>query len=316
MAAWLLGWIDPPGAAARSFRAADNQVADYPTVQALMYMDRLVRQRSGGRHTIEVFHSRQLGEESDTLEQTRAGAIDINRVNIAPLARLVPVAGVLATPFLFRSEDHLHRVLAGPLGDELLDSFRPEGFVGLAFYDSGTRSIYNAVRPIRSVADLSGLRIRVQPADPMAEVIRAFGAQPVPLPYGQVVSALNTKLIDGAENNWPSYVSNGHFLRARHITETNHTMPPEVLLISAKVWDELPPEDQTLLREAARESSAFMRDRWRRWVADARAQAVLDGVAIVTDFDREAFERAALDVTDRNLGESARALRDRIRGTP
>lgn len=304
-------------AEARVFRAADNQVADYPTVQALIHMGELIRERSGGRHDIQVFHSRQLGEEADTLEQTRAGAIDINRVNVAPLARSSPVASVLAMPFLFRSEEHLHRVIEGRIGEEILASFEAQGFVGLTYYDSGTRSVYNARRSVRVPADLQGLRIRVQPSDPMVDVVRALGAEPVPLPYGQVVSALQTGLIDGAENNWPSYVSNGHFLRARYITETNHTMPPEVLLFSARSWAYLTAADQAMFRQAARDSSLFMRARWRQWVADARLQAATLGVEIVTEFDRSAFEAAAAGVADRYLRDPvALSLRDRIREAP
>ena len=150
------------GADAREFRAADTQSEDYPTVQALRFMGRLIAERSGGRHQIRVFHSRQLGEEKETIEQTRVGAIDLNRTNVAPLGAFVPAINVLAMPFLFRSIEHLQKVLDGPIGNEILGSFEPYGFVGLAFYDSGARSIYNSVRPVRSLADMKGLRIRVQ----------------------------------------------------------------------------------------------------------------------------------------------------------
>src|SRR5712691_11971122 len=141
----------PIMAGAREFRAADTQVEDYPTVQALLFMARQVEERTGGRHRIRVFHSRQLGEEKETIEQTRVGAIDLNRTNVAPLGSLIPSANVLSLPFLFRSFDHLQKVLDGPIGNEILGSFEAYGFVGLAFYDSGARSIYNSVRPIRSI---------------------------------------------------------------------------------------------------------------------------------------------------------------------
>src|SRR3954468_6296979 len=149
-------------AAAREFRAADTQAEDYPTVQALRLMGRMIAERSGGRDEIRVFHSRQLGEEKETIEQTRAGAIDLNRTNGALIGNYVPAMNVLAMPFLFRSIDHLQKVLDGPIGNEILNSFEPYGFVGLAFYDSGARSIYNSVRAIRSIADIKGLRLRVQ----------------------------------------------------------------------------------------------------------------------------------------------------------
>ena len=178
---------------AREFRAADTQNENYPTVQALHYMGSLVAERTGGRHRIKVFHSRQLGEEKETLEQTRVGAIDLNRTNVALIGTMVPAMNVLAMPFLFRSIEHLQKVLDGPIGNEILGSFEPYGFVGLAFYNSGARSIYNSVRPVTSMADLKGLRIRVQQSEQMVEMIRSLGAEPVELPYGQVLTGLATK---------------------------------------------------------------------------------------------------------------------------
>ena len=173
-------------AGAREFRVTDTQSADYPTVQALQVMARIVEERTGGRHRLRVFHSRQLGEEKETIEQTRIGAIDLNRTNVAPIGSLVPVANVLSLPFLFRSFEHLHRVLDQSLGQELLAAFQRHGFVGLTFYDSGARSIYNSVKPIRSISDMKGLRIRVQQSSLMSNMVKALGADPIELPYGQV----------------------------------------------------------------------------------------------------------------------------------
>ena len=240
---------------AREFRAADTQTEDYPTVQALRFMGRLIAERSGGRDQIRVFHSRQLGEEKETIEQTRAGAIDLNRTNVALIGNFVPAMNVLAMPFLFRSIEHLQKVLDGPIGNEILGSFEPYGFVGLAFYDSGARSIYNSVRPIRTIADIKGLRLRVQQSELMSEMIRALGAEPVELPYGQVITGLATKLIDGAENNWPSFVTTDHYKFAGYYTLTEHTMSPEVLVMSQKAWDSLSAEDRKLFRDAALQSN-------------------------------------------------------------
>jgi tripartite ATP-independent transporter DctP family solute receptor len=321
LAAWLalvLTFALAAGAAtARTFRAADTQAEDYPTVQALMFMDRLVQERTGGRHRIEVFHSRQLGEEKDTIEQTRIGAIDLDRINVAPLASFAPEANVLALPFLFRSIAHLHHVLDGPIGEEILKSFEDSGFVGLAFYDSGARSIYNAVRPVRTVADLKGLRIRVQQSDLMVDMIQALGAVPVELPYGQVGIGLSTNLIDGAENNWPSYVTTGHFKYASHHSLTEHTMSPEVLLMSRRAWDMLSEADRTLFRQAARESSAFMREQWRAWEELSRRRAQEGGVTTIATIDKSAFEAAMRPVYDKVLADPRmKDLVERIRQVP
>ncbi|MGY3605802.1 MULTISPECIES: TRAP transporter substrate-binding protein [unclassified Bradyrhizobium] len=292
------------GAAAREFRASDTQSEDYPTVQALRYMGSLVEERSGGRHHVRVFHSRQLGEEKETLEQTRAGAIDINRTNVALIGTMVPAANVLAMPFLFRSVEHLQKVLDGPIGNEILNSFEAYGFVGLAFYDSGARSIYNSARPIRSLDDFKGLRIRVQQSQQMSDMIRALGAEPIELPYGQVKTGLATGLIDGAENNWPSFITADHYKFAGFYTLTEHTMSPEVLVMSQKAWASLSVEDQALFREAAKRSSTFMREKWKDLDERSRQRAEAAGVKIVSDFDRGPFEAAM-------AGLYAKAQRDR-----
>jgi tripartite ATP-independent transporter DctP family solute receptor len=302
------------GAIAREFRAADTQNEDYPTVQALRFMGRLIAERTGGRHQIRVFHSRQLGEEKETIEQTRAGAIDLNRINVALIGNFVPAMNVLAMPFLFRSIEHQQRVLDGPIGTEILNSFEPYEFVGLAFYDSGARSIYNSVRPVRSIADIKGLRIRVQQSELMSGMIRALGAEPIELPYGQVLTGLATKLIDGAENNWPSFVTTDHYKYAGFYTLTEHTMSPEVLVMSQKAWQSLSAEDQQIFRESALRSSHFMREKWKDLEEQSRKQAESAGVMIVKDIDRKPFEAAMATIYEKTQRDPAAAqLIERIR---
>jgi tripartite ATP-independent transporter DctP family solute receptor len=302
-------------AVARDFRAADTQNEDYPTVQALRYMGSLIAVSSGGRHQIRVFHSRQLGEEKETIEQTRAGAIDLNRTNVAPIGTFVPAMNVLAMPFLFRSIEHLQRVLDGPIGNEILNSFEPFGFVGLAFYDSGARSIYNSVRPVRSIADMKGLRLRVQQSELMSDMVKALGAEPVELPYGQVLTGLSTKLIDGAENNWPSFVTTDHYKYAGYYTLTEHTMSPEVLVMSRKAWESLSSEDRIIFRDAARKSSQFMHEKWRDLEMESRRRAEAAGVTIVSNIDRKPFEAAMAGIyakvqSDPALAELIKRIRE------
>jgi tripartite ATP-independent transporter DctP family solute receptor len=303
-----------PSARAREFRAADTQSEDYPTVEALRYMGRLIADHSAGRHQIRVFHSRQLGEEKETIEQTRVGAIDLNRTNVALIGTFVPAMNVLAMPFLFRSIEHMQKVLDGPIGTAILDSFEPFGFVGLTFYDSGARSIYNSVRPVRSVADMKGLRLRVQQSELMSDMIKALGADPIELPYGQVRTGLATKLVDGAENNWPSFVTTDHYKYAGYYTLTEHTMSPEVLVMSQKAWESLSAEDRKIFREAATQSSHFMREKWKDLEERSRRQAESAGVAIITDFDRKPFEAAMAGIYAKAQRDPAAAeLIERIR---
>jgi tripartite ATP-independent transporter DctP family solute receptor len=223
---------------------------------------------------------------------------------------------VLAMPFLFRSTEHLQKVLDGPIGQEMLKSFEPYGFVGLAFYDSGARSIYSSMRPVRSLADLKGLRIRVQQSELMSDMVRALGAEPVELPYGQVFTGLSTHLIDGAENNWPSYITSDHYKYAGFYTLTEHAMSPEVLVMSAKAWESLSDEDRTIFREAAAASSRFMRQKWRDLEQRSREQAEEAGVTVIKDFDRKPFEAAMAPIYEKAERDPATtALIDRIRKT-
>ena len=163
----------------------------------------------------------------------------MNRVNMAPLNNLIPETNVPGLPFVFRSVEHMRKVMDGPIGDEILAAFTPHGMVGLAYYDSGARSFYNSKRPVTKVEDLKGLKIRVQQSDMFIALVNALGANATPMPFGEVYSALQTGVIDGAENNWPSYESTRHFEVAKHYSETEHSMTPEVLVMSKRSWDRL-----------------------------------------------------------------------------
>jgi tripartite ATP-independent transporter DctP family solute receptor len=292
MALALLSGLQPLPATSREFRAADIQEESYPTVQALRYLDRLITERTGGSHRIRVFHSRQLGEESQTIEQTRVGAIDLNRINVGAIADAAPVLNVLASPFLFRSINHLYKVIDGPIGEEILNAMEPYGFIGMGFYDSGARSLYTARQPVRSLSDLRGLRVRIQQSELMEKMVKLLGATPVGLPYGQVLTALSTNLVDGAENNWPSFVAAGHYKTARYYTATEHSMAPEVLVMSLRAWQELSPEDRGIFRTATRESSMYMRVQWQRWEEQSRRQAEEAGITVISTIDRKPFEDA------------------------
>jgi tripartite ATP-independent transporter DctP family solute receptor len=267
-------------------------------------MGRRIAERTQGRHGIRVFHSRQLGEENETIEQTRVGAIDINRINIAPLAAAAPELNVLSMPFLFRSERHLHAALDGAFGADLLASVAGHGFVGLAFYDSGARSLYNSVRPIRSVADVKGLTVRVQPSELMEAMVNAMGARAMQMAYGQVLTGLQTKIIEGAENNWPSYVSTQHYKYARYYTLTEHSMAPEIVVMSKRAWDGLDEADRAVFREAAHESSLVMREKWREVEDASRRKAAAEGNVIIADFDRKSFVDVMAPIHDRMAADA------------
>jgi tripartite ATP-independent transporter DctP family solute receptor len=296
--ALVVGIASTIAAKARDLRAADIQVEHFATVQALQYMGRLVAEHSDGRLRMTIFPSGELGNEGQTIEQTRAGVIDISRVNAVEIAQFAPALNVLALPYLFRSNDHLHNVIDGPIGDEILASLDAYGFVGLTFYDAGARSLYTAKKLVRTLADVEGLRLRVQRSELMDEMAKALGADPVRLSYLRIPTALSTRLIDGAEGNWPAFMTGGHYKVAPFYSLTEHTRAPSVVIMSHRVWDELSPQDRAIIYEAARESAKHMREAWRRAEDEARNQASAAGVTIVNDIDRKPFEEATKPLRD------------------
>lgn len=279
-------------------RSADTHPDGYPTVEAVKFMSTLLEQRTSGRLRIQVFHSSQLGQEADTITQTRLGVIDMNRINMAPLNNLVPQSAIPALPFIFRSVQHMRTVSDGEIGNSLLAAFEPHSMIGLGFYDSGARSFYNGRRAIRTPADMAGLKIRVQQSDLFVSLVQALGANPTPMPFGEVFSALQTGVIDGAENNWPSYESTRHFEVSRYYSETEHSMSPEVLVMSKRAWDRLTPADREIVRTAARESVPHMRRLWDAREASSRQTVEARG-AQVNKVDKQPFIDAMRPVYQR-----------------
>jgi len=277
------------GAAARDFRSAEVHPADYPTTLAVQYMGKLLAERSGGKLGVHVYPAGVLGTEKDTVEQLRIGGLDMMRINAAALNSVVPETIVTVMPFLFRSTEHLHHVLDGPIGDEILAAMASQGIVGLAFYDSGARSFYTSKKPIRSLADMKGLKIRVQQSDLFVGLIEALHANPTPMPYGEVYTALKTGIVDGAENNWPSYESSRHFESAKFYTLTEHSMAPEVLAFSKIVWDKLSKDEQAMIRKAAKDSVPYMRKLWEEREVKSRKTVEAAGVQVITLPDKQEF---------------------------
>ncbi|MGL5734729.1 MAG: TRAP transporter substrate-binding protein [Beijerinckiaceae bacterium] len=271
-----------------TLRSADTHPDGYPTVEAVKFMGQLIEQRTQGRIKIQMFPSSTLGQEKDTIEQTRFGVIDMNRINMAPLNNLVPETNVPGLPFVFRSVAHMRKVMDGPIGEDILKAFEPHGMVGLAFYDSGARSFYNSKRPVTKLEDLKGLKIRVQQSDMFIALVNALGANATPMPFGEVYSGLQTGLIDGAENNWPSYESTRHFEVAKHYSLTEHSMTPEVLVMSKRSWDKLAAADQQVIRAAAKESVVKMRELWEAREKTAEAAVKAKG-SMITTVDKKPF---------------------------
>lgn len=285
----------PAGAAAdggRVLTAADVHVDGYPTVEAVRWMGRRIEAQTDGRVRIRVYHSGQLGRESDTVDLTRVGALDITRVFFGAINNPFPLTQIFALPYVFQSVEHMRRAVDGEVGAAVLRGFERRDLVGLAIYDSGSRSFYNVRRPVVEPGDLRGLKIRVAPSDIFIDLVETFGANPTPLPYGEVYSALQTHLVDGAENNWRSFHSSRHFEVARYLSQTMHSFAPEALLMSRSTFDALTPGDREIVLAAARDSVAYMRALWDRAETESRAHVAAAGVSI-NDVDLAAFQRAS-----------------------
>ena len=281
---------------ARDFRSADVHPNDYPTVEAVRQMGKALKEQSGGKLGVKVYASGALGAERDTIEQLKIGGLDMMRINAAALNNIVPETMAVSMPFVFHSSEHMRRTLDGPVGQEILDAMGAQGMIGLAFYDSGARSIYTVKKPLRTLADVKGLKIRVQQSDLFVAMMEALGANPTPMPYGEVYTALKTGIVDGAENNWPSYESSRHFEAAKYYNVTEHSMVPEVLVFSRKVWDTLSKEEQALVRKTARESVPTMRKLWDEREAKSRKLAEAGGAQVVAIADKKPFVEAMAPV--------------------
>jgi len=278
------------------FRSADvHNSDDYPTVAAVKHMSELLDKRSNGKYKIKVFNKSALGSEKETLDQVKIGALEMNRVNISALNSICPKTLVPTMPFLFDSIAHMRKSLDGPIGEEILKGCEHEGLVGLAFYDSGARSIY-AKKPVKTLADAKGLKIRVQQSDLWVALVSAMGANATPMPTGEVFTALKTGLIDAAENNIPSYDGFKHYEAVKFYSRTEHSMAPEMLVMSKAVYDKLPKADQDLFRAAAKESVAFQRKKWDEQEAKSLEVVTKGGAQIIADVDKASFRAAMTPV--------------------
>ena len=286
--------------AQRVLTASDVHVSDYPTVEAIRWMGETLERESGGKLAIRVYPSGALGRETDTIDLARFGALDITRVNFAALDEAFPATRAMALPYVIDSTEHLRRAVDGAAGERIRGSFERRGLIGLALYDSGARCFYNRVRPVHNPRELAGLKIRVPPSDIFVRLLRAFGANPTPLSYGEVFSALQTRLIDGAENNWTTFYTSRQFEVARFWGESRHSYSPEALLLSKRRFDALSSGERQLILEAAAQSVPYMRSLWDKQEAASRTAVEQAGVH-VNEVDLDAFKRAAAPIVEAYL---------------
>lgn len=272
-------------AAAQEWRGWNIHAADYPNGIGMDAFARMVGERTNNRIRMRTFHSAQLGQQDEAIQQMRLGTIDFANFNLSPFNNLAPSTNVVTLPFLFRDVAHMQRAIDGPAGEAIARDLEAIGIIALSWYDAGARSLYTT-RPVRTPADLRGMKIRVQTSDLWIDLMRAMGANPTPLPFGEVFTSLQSGVIDGAENNWPSYESTRHFEVARYYTDTQHSNVPEVLAVSRQRWQRLNEADRAILRDAARESAVIQRRAWAEREQVSRQRVVAAGVTVIDITDR------------------------------
>ncbi|MGP8292068.1 TRAP transporter substrate-binding protein [Vreelandella zhanjiangensis] len=262
----------------------------YPNTVALEAFAEAVKEQTEGRVTPRVYNNAVLGDQSDAIEQTRNGALDFANFNMGPMGPIVKETNVFSLPFLFTDIDHMHTVMDGEIGQRFADALEDKGLVVLSWFDSGSRSIYNTKRPIHTPEDVQGLKIRVMNNDLYVEMMEALGGNATPMAYGEVYQSLTTGVLDGAENNYPSFESSNHYEAAEYYSLTEHLIIPECLCVAKASWDKLSEEDQEIIREEAMNASVMQRELWVESSQESR-QIILDhGVEINEVEDKAAFQ--------------------------
>lgn len=293
-----LGLFAASNAGAQELRGWNTHVPDYPGSIAMDHFGELVAERTDGRIQPVTYHSAQLGEQDFAIEQMQFGGIDFAVFNLTPLNNIVPETQVTTLPYVFRSIDHMHAAMDGEIGVEIGEAMADANIVALAWYDSGARSFY-ANTPLNSIADLEGLKIRVQNSDLNVAMVEALGANATPIPFGEVYTSIQTGVVDGAENNWPSYESTNHFEVAPYYILDEHTIVPEVFAVALTTWETMSAEDQEIVRQAAIESATLQRELWAERETASEELVRAAGAEIVTLDDKSAFIDAMAPVYER-----------------
>jgi len=263
---------------------------EHPVHKAMEFMAEKLEEKSGGKVILEIYPGEQLGSEREMIEQVQMGLLDMTKVSTSPLESFIPSMSVFSVPYLFRDSEHLWKVLEGPVGKKLLQAGEEKGLKGLCYYDAGSRSFYTKDKPILTPADLQGMKIRVQESKTSMQMIKELGASPTPIAWGELYTSLQQGVVDGAENNPPSFYRSGHFEVCKHYSLDEHTMVPDIILMSAKSWNKLPADVQKMVQEVADESVIYQRQLWKEDTQKALETVQAKGVKVYNP-DKTAFRQ-------------------------
>lgn len=262
------------------FKLGHSLDTGHPVHAALEFMKTRLEELSGGQATIDIYPSEVLGSETQCIEQLQNGSLAMTKTSTSIMENFIPAMSVFGLPYVFRDADHFWNVLNGDIGQDLLDEGESKFLRGLCYYDAGSRNFYTKSTPIRTPEDLTGLKIRVQNSKTAMDMVKAMGAAPTPISWGELYSALAQGTVDGAENNPPSFTSNKHYEVCKHFALDGHTRIPDMLIISTKVWNRLDPQMQDWLQQAADESCEFERRLWKEKTDEALDIARAEGVTV------------------------------------
>lgn len=263
--------------------------------QGMVYMAERLAEYSDGQMRIDIYPSGQLGKERETVELLQIGSLAMTKLSTAPLEAFVPSMKVFSIPYLFNDRDHYFRVLDSEIGKSLLESTEVTRVRGLGYYDSGSRSFYTKEHPIRTPTDLEGLKIRVMQSQTAVQMVSALGGSPTPISFGEIYTALQQGVVDGAENNAPSFYLSGHYETAKYYSLDEHTSVPDILLISSHVWNSLDETQQMWLQAAVDDSVEFQRELWKQSTEEALAAVKEAGVEVIYP-DKAPFQAAVAEM--------------------
>lgn len=296
-------------------RLAHSLDTGHPVHKAMLVMDEALQRLSGNSMRVAIYPAGQLGNERELIELLQIGSLAMTKVSASPLEGFVPVMKIFNLPYVFRSRAHYHAVLDSAVGQALLDAPQTVRLKGLGYYDAGARSFYSVTRPIRSPDDLTGMKIRVQESATAIAMVTALGGSPTPIAWGELYTALQQGVVDGAENNPPSFYLSGHYEICKFLTLDEHTAVPDILLMSTAVWDSLSDQQRIWLQQAVDESVSYQRAAWEEETQRSLAAVAAAGVEVIYP-DKTAFQLKVSDVQQQYMGTEVGDLLQQISEVP
>ena len=314
----LLSFALANGVAAKDLKGWNIHVKGYPVSDGMERFLEIIEKKSNGKFKGKVYHAGVLGKQGDAVNQTRLGGIDFGVFSMGWMATPIPPVGVVSLPFIFKDEQHSYRAVDGKFGKMLAKEIRKKGLVAIGYYAGGSRSFYNSERPVNNVADLKGMKVRVMGNQIFVDMMSELGANASPMAFGEVYQSLKTGVIDGAENNWPSYHTTNHYQVAKYYSDSQHLIIPECLCVSEVTWNSLSDAEKKMWREAGQESAEYQRSMWDAYAEKSRQFVLSKGIKYNAIKNKQPFQDAMGPVYEKAIAKTPelKALIQAIKDTP